>query len=422
MNLAAVILRPLSFFLLRPPSSFTDLSPEVDLCHSGYSELTIRVIPSKDIQHFKFNMVEISSSLVLNTGSSSLWVISSNCHDSLFEFGSLPSRSISFQVLRSQRDFYTGTHAFGRIGHDVIKLAGLHLDRRGYYWSWVPSEQCNMVHRVSYFPLCHYDYNMSSKTHCPANFRDCSTAFFPHFEWLALTPRSSNIDDGASMTSHALASYSSQGPLLLRLIEEIYLDDFYLDVPRSNLLWPIIALSALVGMSNSLLRGPPDVISRIYHILNRGPEETFPCDTPHTLAFEIGVHPFSVDPRNFVSHTFENQVDLCTANLVDTDVPVLNEEGLKRPVPPDAEGRLKEVAEQANGKRKKNLEREKLPFLCNDPDIYTMACTNTFTLRLFINYGIPFFEVFATSRTTGSAVGLGTSEQPPQLPHFPCCW
>ncbi|KAH8802339.1 hypothetical protein DL96DRAFT_1475647 [Flagelloscypha sp. PMI_526] len=245
--------------------------------------------------------------------------------------------------------------------------------------------------------------------------RDYSTAFFPHLGWLTLTPRAPNINDGSSMTSHTLTSYSSQGPLLVRLIElsclsvpgftvslqhnsvdkgignvgllsieefppglseenfnwvpvrhylpgqggihppnvapdetypvswKFYLDDVYLDGPRSNLLSPVIALSALVDtVRNSLLRGPPDVVSHIYHILNQGPEEMFPCDTLHMLAFEIGVHPFPVDPRNFVSHTFENQVELCTANLVDTDVPVLNEEGLKSTVPPDAEGRLKE--------------------------------------------------------------------------------
>ncbi|KAH8802346.1 hypothetical protein DL96DRAFT_1823381 [Flagelloscypha sp. PMI_526] len=281
-----------------------------------------------------------------------------------------------------------------------VGIIGLGFPLNSAIWGTVLPTSCYDITTTA----CHQQRTV------PQFSRDCSTAFFPHFEWLTLKPRPSNIDDGSSMTSHALASYSSQGPLLLRLIElnrlsvpgftvslqefppgwseedfswvslrhnppsqgglhpsndapdeEIYLDDVYLDVPRSNLLSPIIVLSALVG--NSLLRVPPDVVSHIYHAINQGPVETFPCDAPHMLAFEIGVHPFPVDPRNFVSHTFENQVELCTASLVGTDVPALNEEGLNSSVPPDAEGRLKEVAEQANGKRKRNLEQvvEELP-------------------------------------------------------------
>ncbi|KAH8809518.1 aspartic peptidase domain-containing protein [Flagelloscypha sp. PMI_526] len=342
-------------------------------------------------------------------------------------------------------DSYAGTHAFGRIGQDSINLAGLHVD--GQYIAAINNTNTSGVETGSVgilglgFPRNRAIWSkvflasrhaLTTRTHrqqhaVPQISRDYSTAFSPHIEWLTPISRASNIDDASSMTSCALASYSSQGPLLVRLIElnclfvpgftvplrrylpshgglhspnetpnetypitwETYLHDVYLDghkLPRSNLSSPAIPLSALVDTGNSLIRGPPNIVSHIYHILNRGPAETFPCDTPHMLAFEIGGRMFPVDPRDFISQAFENQVELCTANLVDTDVPVLSEEGgcsihekrynilllwkhytpfngsprmgFKSTVPLDAGERLKAAIEQTKGKRKINSECE----------------------------------------------------------------
>jgi phytepsin len=101
---------------------------------------------------------------------------------------------------------------------------------------------------------------------------------------------------------------------------EVFLDDVFLDgekLPRSTLAPPNIALSALVDTGNSLLRGPADVVQQIRTKLGA----RFPCNEPHTLAFQIGGKLFPVDPRDFVNQEFVDSVSVCSANLVQTDPP-----------------------------------------------------------------------------------------------------
>jgi phytepsin len=103
---------------------------------------------------------------------------------------------------------------------------------------------------------------------------------------------------------------------------EIMLDGIYLDgerLPESTLSSPRIELSALVDTGNSLLRGPADVVELIYRRI--GSRGLFPCTEPHTLAFEIGGKMFPVDPRDFASQAFRNDVQRCAANVVATDAP-----------------------------------------------------------------------------------------------------
>ena len=47
----------------------------------------------------------------------------------------------------------------------------------------------------------------------------------------------------------------------------------------------------------------------------------FPCGAPHTLSFAIGGKLFPIDPRDFVSQAFLNNVTACTSNIVATDPP-----------------------------------------------------------------------------------------------------
>jgi hypothetical protein len=69
---------------------------------------------------------------------------------------------------------------------------------------------------------------------------------------------------------------------------------------------------------NSIIRGPPDVLEAIDTSLG----STFPCETPHTLAFQIGGKLFPVDPRDFITQVNTNSVSLCSTNLASTDTPV----------------------------------------------------------------------------------------------------
>ncbi|KAG0693293.1 aspartic peptidase domain-containing protein [Suillus ampliporus] len=104
---------------------------------------------------------------------------------------------------------------------------------------------------------------------------------------------------------------------------EIPVDDVFFDgvkLPRSQLSSPNISLSALVDTGNSLIRGPPDVISYIQNMLGG---LQFACSSPHTLAFQIGGHLFPVDSRDFVNQVHSGNVQVCAANLAQTDVPVL---------------------------------------------------------------------------------------------------
>ncbi|KAF8964327.1 aspartic peptidase domain-containing protein [Flammula alnicola] len=88
-------------------------------------------------------------------------------------------------------------------------------------------------------------------------------------------------------------------------------------------------VSALIDTGNSLLRGPEDVVNRIfstvstsYNINSQGFAPTVPCNTPHTLAFQIGGELFPIDPRDFISQLDpENAVTCYADNLVTTDPP-----------------------------------------------------------------------------------------------------
>ncbi|KIK43110.1 hypothetical protein CY34DRAFT_82376 [Suillus luteus UH-Slu-Lm8-n1] len=104
---------------------------------------------------------------------------------------------------------------------------------------------------------------------------------------------------------------------------EIPVDDVFLDgmkLPRSQLSSSNISLSALIDTGNSLIRGPPDVISYIQDMLG-GPR--FACSLPHTLAFQIGGRMFPVDPRDLINQVRSGNTQVCGANLAQTDVPVL---------------------------------------------------------------------------------------------------
>ncbi|THG98936.1 hypothetical protein EW026_g3315 [Hermanssonia centrifuga] len=112
---------------------------------------------------------------------------------------------------------------------------------------------------------------------------------------------------------------------------EVPLDGVFLDgnqLPGTTLTGASTQLSALIDTGNSILRGPQDVVNSILQTVSpafakdSNAEPTFPCATPHTLAFMIGGQMFPVDPRDFVSQNKDGDATTCIANnLVATDSP-----------------------------------------------------------------------------------------------------
>ncbi|KAL0959031.1 hypothetical protein HGRIS_014338 [Hohenbuehelia grisea] len=176
---------------------------------------------------------------------------------------------------------------------------------------------------------------------------------------------------------------------------EVFIEDVFLDgvrLPRSVLNQTDFGYSALLDTGNSLLRGPPDVVSTIISRLattfssspsttSPSPPSSFPCNIPHTLAFQIGGTLFPIDPRDLIAPAAPNSTALCVANLVPTDTPIEGTEflhswslgspflksvvaafhfgnithpsqdapriGLRSTVPPDADERLREAVARA---------------------------------------------------------------------------
>jgi hypothetical protein len=79
---------------------------------------------------------------------------------------------------------------------------------------------------------------------------------------------------------------------------------------------------------NSVIRGPQDVVDDILSSVssafaaNSNADPTFPCNVPHSLAFQIGGNTFPIDPRDFMSQYKAKDVSTCVAdNVVATDPP-----------------------------------------------------------------------------------------------------
>ncbi|KAF9223072.1 acid protease [Gyrodon lividus] len=386
-----------------------------------------------DFQDVTYNVLlqvgEAHLPVVLDTGSSDLWVLSTSCQGAC-SAGKVPLYPLTtfhpanLDAALIYGDSMTGTHATGPIGYDLVSIAGLGLQNQ--YFAAINNTNTSVVETGSTgifglgFPInsvlwtdvytgqhhssmIHRDVplrDITSNSRFPDRLKNLVTRWFPKNNMstaVTLDPLVRSKRQMAS-TTELQSSFATIGPLIPRLVAqgaldspmfsvtlqrdtiqiggnegmlsigelpptvtsesltwvpvrgyspdqgglkpppdapgevypiawEIPVDDVYFDgvkLPRSQLSSPNISLSALIDTGNSLIRGPPDVISRIQIALG-GPH--FACSPPHTLAFQIGGKVFPVDPRDFVNQIHSGDPDLCAANLVATDVPVVGGSG-----------------------------------------------------------------------------------------------
>ncbi|KIM43824.1 hypothetical protein M413DRAFT_443706 [Hebeloma cylindrosporum] len=351
----------------------------------------------------------ITTPLVLDTGSSDLWVMSDACRQGCSGVPVYPQstfRSSGVDVQMLYGDSSTGTYAAGMIGEDAVDLAG--MTQQNHYFAAINStntsvieigaagifglgfpinsvvwnnlffqnisspnqrrEEANLEHKNikmgSAFPNLHHFrrakfpslprlFGEPSKHRARQTQTKTSALLYSVFEsYATLAPflprlvatsalslpmfsvslQRDSIDIGGNpgMLSIGMYSYDEGGmpappdspKEIYPITWEIMLDGVYLDgakLPPSSLSSSTIELSALVDTGNSLLRGPSDVVELIYSRL--GTDGIFPCSEPHSLAFEIGGKMFPVDPRDFASQAFPDNVQRCNANLVSTDAP-----------------------------------------------------------------------------------------------------
>ncbi|EGN94451.1 hypothetical protein SERLA73DRAFT_188362 [Serpula lacrymans var. lacrymans S7.3] len=365
--------------------------------------------------------------VVLDTGSSDLWILSSasgaNGSSSVPLYDPSTFQPSDLEARLEYGDSLTGTHAFGPIGFDSVSLAGITLSDQ--YFSAINDTNTTVLQTGSAgifglgFPINsviwgevfisqqNSSFTSSKRDNLhdtiPTKSHDFEIRFFPKNDLSHFVGSSSSVPQISSRqsstspsgTSAIFASYSSIGPFISRLVvqgllalpmftvtlqrdaiqiggnqgmlslgelpesvnndsltwvpvrgytpeegglnppadapNEVYpiaweipVDDVYFDgerLARSQLSSPNISLSALLDTGNSLIRGPPDVISYILNTALGG--SPFPCSEQHTLAFQIGGQMFPVDPRDFVSQTQSESLEDCVANITPTDVPVI---------------------------------------------------------------------------------------------------
>ncbi|KAJ3558958.1 hypothetical protein NM688_g626 [Phlebia brevispora] len=298
----------------------------------------------------------------LDTGSSDLWVMTDACHtraclhSSAQPYPATSGQPTGASVLLQYGDSTSGTNASGPVVLDTVTVAGLTMQSQAFAAVNETNNSAVQNGGAGIFGLgfptqsfvqasvVDFEFNTPSTTD---EFVSNINTFGPLISRLAMsgdldqpmfsiTLQRDTIDvsgkgqitvgdlpqgvDNSSITWVPVRLYDSgDGGLnapsfapneIYPLRWEVPLDAVFLDgqqLAPTTLTGASPELSALVDTGNSILRGPQDVVNNILSSVSpafaadQTALPTFPCATPHTLAFQIGGNMFPVDPRDFVA-------------------------------------------------------------------------------------------------------------------------
>ncbi|KAF8500835.1 aspartic peptidase domain-containing protein [Russula emetica] len=327
---------------------------------------------------------KIETAVILDTGSSDLWMVSDACNTTVCQQTNMPPypsvniNPVGGNVSLLYGDSSTGTLASGPVAQDVGAIAGLSMAQQafaavsdtnstavmqgtnGIFGLGFPGAshvQAAVINARFNNPSTTDDFVLGTADDGPllSRFAVSDSLEQPMFAVMLqrdiIDVSGSNgsltvgkLPDGinnSSLTWVPVRLYRPEDgglkppqfapkevyPLRWEVpIEAVILDGQLL--PVSNLSGSSSGLSALLDTGNSIIRGPNDVINSILKQVssafaaNPDAVPTFPCAMPHNLTFQIGGKTFPIDPRDFMSQNTPSDASTCVANnVVATDPP-----------------------------------------------------------------------------------------------------
>ncbi|OCH87952.1 acid protease [Obba rivulosa] len=319
-----------------------------------------------------------STAVNLDTGSSDLWVKSSDCHTTTCRSStSVAYSATTFQSSGASVDLHygdstSGTQASGPVGFDSVGIAGLTVTDQpfaavnrtnnsavqyggaGILGLGFPAQsfvQAAVINLEFNTPLTTDAFVSSIDSLGPVVSRLVQTGAITQ-PMFSISLQRDTIDvsghgqltigqlpagvDNSSVTWVPVRLYSpADGGLnpptfapdeTYPLRWEVPIDAVFLDgqeLPASTEQPQGVdssVVSALIDTGNSLMRGPQDIVNSVLssvspaYAADSSAAPVLPCSSAHTLAFQIGGTLFPVDPRDFVSPNSTGDAETCVAD------------------------------------------------------------------------------------------------------------